>query len=887
MEMKKLSLLFPMSAISLAVSTAVNAQDNTNETTIENSQQAVEEVVVLGRLRDAAGDLVLERLDEEVVSDIIGADAIGRIGDTSVGAALRRVPGVTLVDGRFVYVRGLGERYSSTYLNGAVVPSPDLTRNVVPLDIFPTTIVDSLSVQKTFSSDMGANFGGGAIDIRTKAVPDDLTFSFQAGTSYNSASTGKALTYNGGGDDFWGEDDGTRGLNPELSAAVNEFRGNFNNATDEERRQLGLSLNRDMLNQKEEGVKQPLNLQASLGNNFALGNTMEFGVLSGVSYRSSQLNRSTRTLGGTAPSEVDELVTFDETSIYNVNLTGFFNTGLELNEDNVISTTSLFLRNTDDEVSDVVRFTQNRPLSEGFGNRNYQVRYEQQQMIVNQIRGEHELTEDTRDQFGLGFLSFLDGLKANWYYSDATSTTDIPSETNLQAEVATNPSTGEVTSELDTIRLSTSAAQYRFTDLEDDVLSYGWELAMPVEFDNMSLEFIGGFEHLRKARTYKQLQFNLGTTDNNPFLSQGTATAFSDNVITDADNGFTTTLVQSSEQSYIAANVLDATYGKIDATFFDTWRATIGVRYEDFVQVSLPWNPIAFDSTQISTDVEELENSVFMDDTFYPSLSLTYMNQGFMNAEDFQVRFGYSETVQRPDLREVTDGNYIDPITDAIVFGNADVTPANLKNYDLRAEWFFESGDNFTVSAFHKDIENPIEFFEQAAADENIAFEIINAESGSVSGLEFEFLKDLGNVHEALSPFFISGNLTLADSEIIAGDQADAPTNASRPMQGASEYAVNTQLGFDSDDGNHAAMLSYNVFGERLFYAGRNGNPDAFEQPFHSVDMTYSYFPTDSVVVNLKLKNLLDQKVTIQERGVEIFEREVGTSASLSIQYNY
>jgi hypothetical protein len=161
----------------------------------------IEEVIVTGRFISSSQQLVNERMNDAFSTDLLGADTIARLGDSTVGAALRRVPGLTLVQDKFVYIRGLGERYATTTLNGSQIPSPDLTRNVIPLNVFPTSIVESLRVQKSYSPSISANFGGGAVDIRTKGIPDDLTIRFEAGVGMNSENPSNIDTYPGGGDD--------------------------------------------------------------------------------------------------------------------------------------------------------------------------------------------------------------------------------------------------------------------------------------------------------------------------------------------------------------------------------------------------------------------------------------------------------------------------------------------------------------------------------------------------------------------------------------------------------------------------------------------------------------------------------------------------------------
>ncbi|MBO7007776.1 MAG: TonB-dependent receptor, partial [Pseudomonadales bacterium] len=362
---------------------------------------------------------------------------------------------------------------------------------------------------------------------------------------------------------------------------------------------------------------------------------------------------------------------------------------------------------------------------------------------------------------------------------------------------------------------------------------------------------------------------------------------FSDANILNPANDFIFGVPGANNQSYIAATMTDAIFGKLDWTYDETWRLMLGLRWEDYSQVALDWNINGYtiQNPQVTTDVDTLEDAVFKEDEIYPAFALTYMTEWW--AEIFQLRAGYSETVARPDLREITDSGYIDPITDALVLGNPGVIPSDIKNYDIRAEWFFGSGDNLTVSFYFKDIQNPIEFFEAAASDTNTAREIINAKEGEVYGVEIEGLKSLGFLGSWGDAFFLQGNVTIQESEITAGEKADAPTNNVRELTGASEYVVNAIIGYDSFNSQHAATLSYNVFGERLFVAGRNGAPDGYEQPFHSVDFTYTWFPTDYITLKLRLRNLLDEEITIEREGVETFAEAPGQVVALNFQWDF
>lgn len=876
------------------------------------SSGAIEEVVVLGRLINSTQQLINERQDDEVVSDVMGSEMISRLGDTTVAVALRRIPGLSLVNEKFIYVRGLGERYSSTLLNGATIPSPDLTRNVIPLDIFPTSIVSSLRVQKAYSADMPAAFGGGAVDIRTKGIPSGFTYAIEVGSGYNFENDGDAYSYPGGGDDRWGTDDGSRALSTQLESQIARFLGNLDvqgildrlrkegnhDATVEDarriNRELALHLNRDV-SVAEESIHPDLDLKASIGNNVMLGEDWEAGFLFGAGYKTTWRENERLSRNFNFP---DERTDTKLESTYTVDITGSANFGLRYLDEHEIATTSLFLRNTDDETTIRDFFNENREVSDEIGFRNYGVLFEERELIVHQVKGSHRLGELTRQ---LPVLRWFDrdwipvDAEVSWFHSDTVVQTDIPNQVTVKAQTVTAPETGEVLSSV--INADASTSDFRFTLLDDDVQNYGWRFNVPVTTTNWFVEGSGGYEHAQKVRTYRQSQFRLGAFSvADPSILEGSiGEVFSDSNIMDPANDFVFDRTGTNNQSYLAATMTEAVFGKIDVTWKEAWRLSAGARWEDYKQVALDWNPYGFTITDpvVTTDPERLEQSTFAEDNIYPSVSLTWIAPFWQWewAERFQVRFGWSETVVRPDLREITDASYIDPITDDLVDGNPGVIPSDVTNYDIRAELFFANGDNLTLSAFHKDIVNPIEFFESAASDTTVAREIVNATTAVVSGVEFEALKEFsflsGMVGGWINMFFVQANLTLQDSELVAGEKADAPTNDTRPLAGASEYVANAMLGFDSDDGRHTATLVYNVFGERLYVAGRLGAPDGYEQPYHSLDFTYSWFPTEAITVKAKFRNILNGTIEIEREGVVVFSERPGSSASISFKWEY
>lgn len=900
----------------------------------------IEEIVTLGRYISSSQQLVNERMNDAFATDLIGADTIARLGDSTVAAALRRVPGLTLVQDKFIYIRGLGERYATTTLNGAQIPSPDLTRNVIPLNVFPTSIVESLRVQKSYSPSGSANFGGGTVDIRTKGIPETFTMRFEGGVGLNSENPSNIDTYPGGGDDRLGTDDGTRALSQTIVDGLQMFQGNpsVNNirASLEQQnpglgpsdltyqsqlinRELAAALNRN-IGIGQESVDPDYGFRGSVGNRIDVNDDWRFGFALGGSYQTDTRWRRTNTAAFGQPEEVNGV---RETSTRSVSIAGTLNFGVDFLQDHEISTTSLFLRNTDDETEVFDYFNENRVRSSGRGVREYEFEWEEREMTTHQVRGVHRLGPETRERFEFldRFLGFLpEEAEIAWFYSDSEATTDIPSQVNIKSFTTNDIDTGAVLSEA--VQLTSAAADYRFTDLEDQVENYGWSAMLPLSFESSYVELSGGWDHAQKARTYEQSQFSLGylEVEDTALLEGPLDEVFSDeNLFADMPDPDPTNPVPDSRvfvnnavfdrqgantNSYLAATMTDSAWGKVDWTWNDTWRFAAGLRWEDYRQAALPWNPYSYSITtpQVTNDPVELAASVYADDEIYPAIALTYM--GDLWAETFQLRFGYSETTVRPDLRELTGSSYIDPITNDLVRGNPGVVPSEVENIDVRAEWFFGNGDNFTITLFDKQIDKPIEFFEIPASDTTIAREILNAESASIQGAEVEFLKELGFLGGPFSAFFLQGNLTYQwDRELSPGatggdvscevrdDDGNVLQNNCN-LSGASEYVANLMLGFDSPNSKHTASLIYNVFGERLFAFGRFG-PDAYEQPFHSLDFTYFWYPTDRLTLKLKAQNLLNSTIEIQREDAElgtavtVFEEDPGTLYAMSLAWGF
>jgi TonB-dependent receptor len=896
----------------LALSQTAGAEE-AEPPTVEQADpnQVVEEVVVIGRYKAAATDIVSERIESEVPMDFLDAEGISRVGDSNVASALRRVPGVTLVQDQFVYVRGLGERYSSNQLNGAGVPSPDLTRNVLPLNIFPAEIIDALSVQKGYSPELPASFGGGNIDIRTRAIPEDRVFSAKINTGWNTESSDDGVTYSGGSDDKWGTDDGTRQIPQAIVEGIQDYRGSFSPTNIQNlarqsgspitfaeaqtlNRELATSLNRN-LDLKPKSMPADFEAELTGGYRWFFGDDWELGFLAIGSYSNKWRNRER-----SVKNVVDPENNFADTlrTINQVALTAGLNVGLRFTEDHEIKWLNMFLRNTEDEASVSVSCqlgqfndcatTNDREILQD-------IRFEQRDLDVTQFNGTHKLGDATLDRLPewLGWMEGIRDSEINWFYSDSKATTDLPNETRVKF-VESFDDAGNITRS--EVRNINNSAEFRFADLEDDVEAWGGSLMVPFTGASWDLELTGGGSYDRKGRGYQQTVMGLGTFDPEflEIADGDIADVYSDENLLDPRYGYElfVGIGQFGTESYGAGQITDAGFGKFDLLINDTWRFSGGARWENFKQVSVPIDYLNFNGQRIPLTVEEIEASTIQTDEWYPALNATWIRPQFWS-DEFQLRFAWSETAARPDLREISTSTYIDPLTEARVRGNPNLIPSDLKNYDIRAEWFWDTGDNFTVSLFYKDIKAPIETIQGGATEDNIIFTFINAETAEVYGMEIEGLKSLGFLSGGgwSEAFYIAGNATLSDSEVQIPDNVGGDiTNRTRRLTQHSEWVANVQLGYDSFNGKWGSTLVYNAFGERIFFAGINGQDDAFEQPFHSLDFVLSWFPTENLSLKFRAQNILDQTTRIDQRSsegetVRILKQQVGATFLFDIKY--
>ena len=308
---------------------------------------------------------------------------------------------------------------------------------------------------------------------------------------------------------------------------------------------------------------------------------------------------------------------------------------------------------------------------------------------------------------------------------------------------------------------------------------------------------------------------------------------------------------------------------------------------------------------QFADDTDAIIDSIYNESDVLPSLAFTYIP-----SEEMQYRFNISQTLIRPDLRDISSTFFIDPLTEFLVRCSPSLVETELTNIDFRWEWYLETGENVSVAFFWKDITNPIEQIELPSATEGAPQLLTaNATDGQLYGVEVEFLKDLSFISDDMANYFVTGNCTYSDSEVnicssvgaanclfedqlkeaLNTDQSvtSVITNNTRRLIGHSEWVVNLQMGWDALNNEHAATLVYNVFGPRIIVPGVSGFEDAEENSFHSLDFIYTWYPTYDTTLKFQVKNLLGEDKTIEQEDVDILTETVGTELSLQVSVNF
>lgn len=800
-----------------------------------------------------------ERRTSANVTEAVSAAQIARTGDSDAASTLKRVTGLSVVDGKFVFVRGLGDRYSTVLLNGAQIPSPDPTRRVLPLDLFPVDLLDGIVVQKSFSPDIPGEFGGGTVQLRTRVLPDDFIARVEIDTgAVDGAGFGHGLTYNGGASDFTGFDS-VRGLPGALAAAtVNgtplrpQSPTNPDGVTPAELEAFGEALAGDYAVSRRR-LKPNLGLSGALGNRFQIGENTRLGVLGSFRYDNSwrdqnETRRQFAVLGNGDLVNTSELA-FDRT-LQNIELSAFALVGLDLGADHRLKSTSLLLRSTEDQTQVATGF----PEDPGDVSRFTELEYIENQLLAQQLAGEHR------------FPALAD-LGLNWQYTLAEASRESPNTRNFRFD--RDNRTG-----IFSFARRADSNQTDFDDLTDSSDDLSLKLTLPVALGSDStLDFGAGGGILRRDRDSTIRRFNfiaVGPDANDPALTEGRGL---DEILGPAligPNGFELRETTRPTDNYTASQDVDALFASADLNWRGKYRLSAGFRYEDSVQ----------DVTTFALGVPDQTplRSVLDNQDLLPSATFTWML-----AENDQIRASAARSVSRPELRELSPAPFTDPLLDLEAIGNPELKQAKISHYDLRWEHYFSYSESLSVGAFLKNFNLPIERIQVPGTGNLLSF--ANAESAQNYGFEIDYLAGLGLVDERLQDFYSAANFSWIESSVELGVANDIQTNSSRALQGQSKYVLNLQLGHKTADGRSDATVLYNVSGRRISEVGIFGAPDIYEQPFDALDFNWRYRIGDAWSLKFKLRNLLDAKVAFKQGAETTREYRPGRSISLGIEW--
>ena len=815
----------------------------------------LDEVVVAARaLENTEASLLKQRQKAAAVSDAISAEAIGRSGGSTAADAMEKVTGVSVVGGKYVYVRGLGDRYMNTQLNGATLPSADPDRNAVPLDLFPASLLDNIVTSKTFTPDKPGSFSGGSVNIGTKTFPDDFTVSFSTSISYkgNIGPGSDFLSYEGGSAGWLGNNGGTHTL-PEVFNNPNLDIPNIGNAFTNQAAAQEL----DRLSRAFNGVMAPTRLSAPVNQSysFSLGNQIPvfgrpLGVIASLSYsrnvreyKDGSTARYTLTSSSSEELNNDFLFT-DQRGTDEVLWGTLVNASYKPHPKHELGFN--YMNNRSGESTARYQFGAfPRDFDEGSTYETRTLQYVSREMDSYQARGEHVLFGDN-------------GLKIEWTGSLANTVQDEP-----DLRFFTNHYTTSERGDETRTSYSVSPALYPvptryFRTMEEELQSGALDASAPFrQWSGLSAQVKAGGSFERKTRDFRERRFEFQQDklryDGDPSAFFGPeGLGMLEDASTERFFRFGNYIFDASAAAgnYDGSQDIVAGYLMLDVPLTRSLRAIGGLRVE------------TTDMAVTSADRSLTRGAIDTRDIL-PSMNLVYEVRENMN-----VRLAQGRTLARPNFREFAPYASFNFIGDYIYLGNPEIERALIDNYDARWEWFARPGEILAVSAFYKYFRNPIERAinpRAAASTPNIQFQ--NTDHATVYGVEIEARKNLDQLAGFLRFVQAGANVSLVRSRVaIEANELELiralrPNAAdTRPLQGQSPYMINLDLAYDNPEIGATVSAYYNVFGPRLDRVASGGTPNIFEQPRHIVDLTVKKSLWFNFSLKGSVKNLLDQE---------------------------
>ncbi len=868
-----------------------NVEVKENEVTVidarlKGEDVSLDEVVVEAEMmKKTESALLTVQKKASLVMDAISSEQFSRSGDNDAASAMKRVTGISVEGGKYVYVRGLGDRYSKTSVNKAQIPGLDPNKNTVQMDLFPSNLIDNIVVYKTFSPELPGSFTGGYVDISTKDFPTQFTLQFSGSLGYNTnASFNESfLTQDLESGHFLARKPQGLQMPDVLNQEVVSLGSAYNNdrnaaLLDEQTKSLNTNFTPE--------TKVPF-----LNNNFSfsIGDQMDLfgrqlGVIGGLSYQRNYKYFNNGTTGrfilpGTVEEpHLDSLYYFnDQVGVESVLWGGILNTAYKLNNNHKVRIN--LMHNQSADIS--TRYSEGLfPYAFGSNsdNRRIQLRakeYQVRSLSSGQLGGEHK--------FG-----GRQGLRAEWMGSYTISTQNEPDLRYFNNLKEFLPD-GSINYNANSNNIPPPSHYFR--DMEEVNAEGKVDFELPVKvLNDMDSKLKFGGTYLSRTRDFTERIFQYRVTPGTSRFNGNPDEYFREENLgltgkSGSINNFG--LIARDETinggSYNGEEKLPAAYLMLDWQAGAKWKISAGARYEG-TNIRL--------TNESEALPDSLRNAHVQGNDVLPALNVTRILEENMN-----LRFGYGRTLARPNFRELARFATFDFLGDFILIGNPMLERTVIDNIDLRWEYYPKSEEYLSVSAFYKKFTNPIERAVNPMTND-IAIELNyrNVPQANVYGLEMEVRKGLDFISEAAENFKVGVNLTLLRSRVditegelklIRTNDPEAPST--RPLYGQAPYIVNTYLNYENPGNKWSSTLSYNVTGPRLSVVGLSGTPNVYEQPRPMLDFNIRKGIGERWGVKFSAANLLDAEYLLsqefKDREYVYTSYKTGRTFSLSFSY--
>jgi len=816
----------------------VNKGGETSRTVkLTPASMELEEFVVLApKVEGSIADVMEEEKNINAIANVLGSETLSKKGDSDAASALKRVTGVTLVDGKSIYVRGLGDRYSNVELNSLPIPSPNPTKRVVPLDIFPAGVIKSMKVQKSASADVPASFGGGYIDIRTKGKAKDNYIKISIGAKGNS-NTGKEV-------DMYNDTDVSipQEILDASQIVVGETVTSFDTAHGFTQEQLDTFM-RDIVDRKLTTKKENLpwggkvNIEGAYNLELAEDHTLSF--FGSYSYEQDHRYREEEYYSYAYNKSNDQLYKDPEQygmiykTLNQYKNSAIFNVGYNYADVFNIKFTKLYTKNTES-------LTQ---VADGIANSDddwkirYDLNWEERTLDVNQISGD------------LSYRIFHLDNKMKFGYEKAKASLNQPGNYKY-AYLRDLRFDGVELGDPYLHRYTTNAFLNMTSDDDLDAFYVSNKMMIDIfsEKDFIDIGISSSFKE-RESR-YNKFQIDQSYGDR---LRDDIDTIYDEDL-----DRFSVNIAFRPAYWYDAEVEEKNLYVNAFLKPLEELEIMVGLRQVDFKQTVYEYT----NHNDALAPIEKVPNSLEYNDL------LADISAKYKFNDNNHVDFAISNTYIVPDLREFTDAEYFHPYDVATVKGNPNLVTTLITSFDLKYSHYFSNTENIKLGLFYKTLDKPIEdVMLPSSSLPRYGFD--NADAATIYGIEIDGRKSLHFLHDLLQNYYVSGNFSYANSEVnLRKEQESLYTTNHRQLQGLSQTVVNLSFSYEGD--GRSVYLSYNKMGERIRKVGMiDGNdefPDYYEVPPSLVDLVWIEKFDNGLSFKIKLGNLLDEE-TIWYQG--------------------